>query len=42
MLQPQKLIAVIVLPGCLPGPSCAVAQDISHRDDLARAIHIAQ
>ncbi len=42
MLQPQKLIAVIVLPGCLPGTSCRVARDISHSDDLTQAIPLAQ
>jgi hypothetical protein len=42
MVQPQKLIAAIVLLGCLPATSCAVAQEISHRDDITRAIQLAQ
>jgi hypothetical protein len=42
MLQPEKLIAVIVLPGCLPATSWTVARDISHGDDLTRAIQLAQ
>ncbi len=37
MLQLQKLIALVVLLGCLPVTSCNVGQAVSHKDDFKQA-----
>ena len=37
MMQPQKLVAVAALLGCLPITSCKTGQAISHKDDFKQA-----